>query len=89
MCYNCGCFNPQDNMGSDENITESTFDELSKKWNKSLEETKKTVLSMLKEKKVSENPELFQLFQKASKAWGQSADVAQKNAQDFLEQEVG
>ena len=52
-------------------------------------ETKKTVLSMLKENKVSENPELSQLFQKASKAWGQSADVAQKNAQDFLEQEVG
>ena len=40
MCYNCGCHNPQDDMGNPDNITEQTLTHLAEHWGKSLKEAK-------------------------------------------------
>lgn len=47
MCYNCGCGNPNDNMGDDKNITNKTFEEAAKSWGQSKEEAKKNTLKLL------------------------------------------
>ena len=86
MCYNCGCFNPQDKMGHDDNITDDTFGKLAKKWGKSVEDTKKEVLSAIEDGKVNDNPDIKEMFEKASKAWGQTTEEAQQNAKDLLAQ---
>ena len=49
VCYNCGCQNPDDDMGSDKNITNKTFDEAAKAWGQSVEEAKKNALELLKQ----------------------------------------
>lgn len=86
MCYNCGCQNPQDNMGDANNITNQTFIHLSNHWGKSLEETQMTVLKMLEtsDKTLEEDEHLKEMFEKASKAWGQSVDEAKKNTLELL-----
>ncbi|HKC14367.1 MAG TPA: hypothetical protein VKC89_00155 [Patescibacteria group bacterium] len=81
MCYNCGCFNPNDNMGSDDNITNSTFDKLTKKWNK---DSKATARNLLEGNKVDENPDLKEIFEKAANTWGQSVGEAKSNALKLL-----
>ncbi|MBI2049427.1 hypothetical protein HYT32_00725 [Candidatus Roizmanbacteria bacterium] len=86
MCYNCGCQNIQDDMGSANNITEQTLESLSKKWNKSLSETKKTIFEFLD--KNTKDPQLEDLFGKASGAWGQSVDEAKKNTLELLKSQV-
>lgn len=86
MCYNCGCFNPQDKMGHDDNITDSTFQQLAKTWGKSIDETKKTVLTAIEENKTKDYPELITIFKKAAKAWGQTVEEAQENTKDLLSQ---
>lgn len=88
MCYNCGCFNPQDKMGHDDNITDHTLEELAKKRGKSLEDTKKELLQAINEGKVIQDPELKLMFEKASKAWGQPIEEAISNAKDLLEQDA-
>lgn len=81
MCYNCGCFNPNDNMGSDDNITNSTFDKLSKKWNK---DSKAEVKKLLENNKVDDNPDAKEMFEKASRAWGQPIEEAKTNTLKLL-----
>ena len=87
MCYNCGCGNPDDDMGHPDNITTSTFNHLAEHWGKSLSETKSKVYKMLESGKI-DNPHLLELFEKASKSWGQSLDEAKKNAQSMLKDEI-
>lgn len=54
MCYNCGCGVPKDDMGKGKvteggaSITEDDLKVLAKKWNMSLEETKKNIFELLK-----------------------------------------
>lgn len=89
MCYNCGCFNPQDKMGHEDNITDSTFQKLSEKWGKTLEEIKQIVLEAIEKNKAIDNPDLVEMFEKASKAWGQSKQEAEENTKELLKQELG
>lgn len=49
MCYNCGCGMPDDNMGSDDNITTATFEKASKAQKQTSDEAKRHVFEMLKE----------------------------------------
>ena len=49
MCYNCGCGNPDDDMGSPDNITNQTFEKAAKAWGQSPEEAKKNALKLLKQ----------------------------------------
>lgn len=90
MCYNCGCQNPQDNMGSADNITEQTLTHLSEHWGKSLKETKEMLFKLLEtnDKKLAEDPHLKEMFDKAAQAWGQSVDEAKKNTYTLLKKEV-
>lgn len=90
MCYNCGCQNPDDDMGHSDNITTQTLKHLSEHWGKSLEETKRLVLKALEteDKILQEDHHLKEMFEKAAKAWGQSADQAKENAQALLKKEL-
>lgn len=81
MCYNCGCFNPNDDMGSDDNITNSTFDKLSQKWNK---DSKAEVKNLLETDKTSENLDVAGMFEKAASAWGQPIEEAKSNTLKLL-----
>lgn len=49
MCYNCGCGIPDNNMGSDDNITTATFDRAAEASDQTPEEAKREVLKMLQE----------------------------------------
>ena len=90
MCYNCGCQNPDDDMGDPNNITTQTLKHLSGHWNKSLDETKQVIMKALenKDKILTEDSHLKEMFEKASKAWGQSLDDAQKQTYNLLKKEV-
>lgn len=90
MCYNCGCQNPQDNMGDANNITENTLNHLSGHWGKSLPNTKAQLLKLLQESdpKLEQDPHIKEMFEKASRAWGQSIDEAKKNTLALLKKEV-
>jgi hypothetical protein len=54
MCYNCGCGLPDDDMGKGKvssgggSLTEADFEHMAKKWDMSLESTKKETLKLLK-----------------------------------------
>lgn len=85
MCYNCGCLLPDDNMGSDQNITDATFEELAKKKDKSVDEVKHDVLHMLEEDTISDTA-VEEVFVAASKVWGQSVAEAKKNTKELLRQ---
>lgn len=50
MCFNCGCENPDDNMGNADNITIETFDKAAKAWGQNREEAMKNTLKLLKKK---------------------------------------
>ncbi len=95
MCYNCGCHNIQDDMGSSENITEQTFENLSRSWKKSLSDTKREVYELLKkelienDKNALKDPHLIDMFTKASLAWGQDINEAKKNTYSILEEQFG
>lgn len=86
MCYNCGCGDPQDDMGHPDNITEETLKALSSHWNISHEETKKKLLEMLSNNSSDEFMDT--MFEKAAKAWGQSIDDAKKKTIELLKQEI-
>ena len=49
MCYNCGCGNPNDDMGSPDNITNTTFEKAAKAYDQSPEEAKLQTLALLKQ----------------------------------------
>lgn len=86
MCYNCGCFNPQDDMGSQDNITEQTLTNLASHWGKPITETKQMLYSMLdaQDQKLEEDAYVKEMFIKAAKAWGQSVGEAKKNTLQLL-----
>lgn len=90
MCYNCGCQNPEDNMGHPDNITNQTINHLSSHWGKSLEETKITLLKMLEtqDKTLVEDEHLKEMFEKAAQAWGQSVNQAKANTKFLLKKEL-
>ncbi len=75
-------------MGHPENITNSVLETLAKKWGKSLDETRQMILKSIEDNKVDENPDIKEMFIKASKAWGQSIDEAKENTKDLLKQEL-
>ncbi len=96
MCYNCGCQNPQDDMGDKNNITEQTFEYLSKEWNKSLKDTKLTVYELLKKQfeggnkeAKKEDPSLAEMFERAARAWRQDLTEAKKNTYEILKEQIG
>ncbi|MDO8599990.1 MAG: hypothetical protein Q7R44_01080 [bacterium] len=68
-------------MGSDDNITNSTFEDLAKKKVKSADKLKDSVQSSL-EKNVS--TEIEDSFTKAANAWGQSIEEAKSNTLKLL-----
>ncbi len=89
MCYNCGCQNPDDDMGSPDNITNSTLNHLSKHWDKSFDETRLILLQALEnqDQKILEEVHIKEMFGKAAKAWGQSVDQAKSNTLELLKNE--
>lgn len=84
MCYNCGCFNPQDDMGNPNNITEGTLKKLAGE--QDLNSFKKHLLDQLSQNQLT--PEMEEEFTKAAKAWGQSADEAKKNTHALLKSQL-
>ena len=50
MCFNCGCENPDDNMGSSDNITNETFEKAAKAWGQTKDEAMKNVFKLLGKK---------------------------------------
>jgi hypothetical protein len=52
MCFNCGCDEPDNNMGKTSlvgaSLVESSFEEMAKEWGMSVEETKENVYKLLK-----------------------------------------
>ncbi len=90
MCYNCGCQNPLDNMGSDDNITEKTLIHLSEHWNKSLGETKEELFNLLQsnDPKLEEDRDLQEMFTKAAKVFGQSVEEAKNETHKLLKRQL-
>jgi hypothetical protein len=92
MCYNCGCHIPDDNMGNPDNITTSTFKHLAEHWGKSEADVKLAVYNYLIGNSTSlsdhDKEHIAEMFDKASKAWGQPLDEAKKNATSMLKGEL-
>jgi len=86
MCYNCGCFNPADDMGNPDNLTEAVLTDMAAKQKMNLHVFKTKLLNNLNSNQL--DPEMEAEFAKAAKAWGQSVEEAKKNAQDLLKTEV-
>ncbi len=83
MCYNCGCHIPQDDMGHPDNITDQTLEELAKKLKMTVPQTKSLLKEYLQATKT-DNAEFETMFDKASKAWGQSVEDAKKQTLKML-----
>lgn len=49
MCYNCGCANPNDDMGNPDNITNTTFAKAAQAEKQSVTEAKLKTLELLKQ----------------------------------------
>jgi hypothetical protein len=93
MCYNCGCHNPQDDMGDSHNITEQTFVHMAEHNNTAVEETKLMVYHQLEKQlihkeQIEEDSHLTEMFENAAKAWGQTTEEARKNTYRLLKQEL-
>ncbi len=80
-------------MGSDDNITEETFEHLAGDLGKSVQDVKLMVFHQLEEKQAGKSvemePHLVELFNKAAKSWGQSVEEAQKNTFRLLRKQLG
>lgn len=48
MCYNCGCGNPNDDMGNPNNITNDTFAKAAEAESQSLKKAKEETLKLLR-----------------------------------------
>lgn len=52
MCFNCGCEEPENDMGKSAvvgaSLIESSFIEMAKEWGMSVDETKENVYKLLK-----------------------------------------
>lgn len=90
MCYNCGCHIPDDDMGHPDNITISTFQTLSKSLG--VKDARENVYDYLdaqtKDPNSPKNPEIEEMFEKASRAWGQSLAEAKKQVFSMLKSEM-
>ena len=73
-------------MGSDDNITTKTFENIAHKWGISHDEAKMRVFNYLKDNKS--DPFLEGIFKKASEAWGQTVDEAKKEVLKLLTEEL-
>lgn len=47
MCYNCGCGDPNDDMGDQNNLTEEDFKKAAEASGQTIEEAKKNSLELL------------------------------------------
>lgn len=92
MCYNCGCGVPDDDMGNQDNITNNTLTHLGKHWGKNLEEVQKIVYDQLQREfageKINWDSHIIEMFEKASKAWGQSIEDAKRNTLELLKSQI-
>lgn len=92
MCYNCGCGIPDDDMGHPDNITNSTLNHLGEHWGKSLPEVQKIVYDQLQKEfageKIDWDSHILEMFEKASKAWGQSIEDAKRNTLELLKSQI-
>ncbi len=50
MCYNCGCMDPKDAMGHDDNITDETFEKAARASGQTVEEAMQNTYDLLKQK---------------------------------------
>lgn len=57
MCYNCGCGNPNDDMGSPDNITNQTFINAAKASEQPEAEAKLNTLALLKQMLEAKKPD--------------------------------
>lgn len=52
MCFNCGCGEPDDNMGKPDatgaSLTDKSFEELATAWGMTVEEAKKNTYKLLR-----------------------------------------
>ncbi len=48
MCYNCGCGNPNDDMGHADNVTNATFDKAATAEQQDPKEARKNTYELLK-----------------------------------------
>ena len=48
MCYNCGCGNPNDDMGNADNVTNATFAKAAAAEKQSVDEAKRKTYELLK-----------------------------------------
>lgn len=87
MCYNCGCAIPDDNMGYQDNIIEDTLKGMADKKGMQVPVLKQELANSLRENITDKDPDFSQMFNKASKAWGQPIDEAKKNTLDLLTQQ--
>jgi hypothetical protein len=76
---------PDDTMGHEDNIVEQHFEQLAKKKGKSTEEIKHWVLEML-EKSAVTDPDVQEMFLKASHAWGQPVKEAEYHTKELLKE---
>lgn len=83
MCYNCGCHIPQDDMGHPDNITDQTLEELAKARKVTVAQLKTTLKEYLTGGQ-SGQADFEAMFDKASKAWGQSIEDAKKQTLKML-----
>jgi hypothetical protein len=86
MCFNCGCHIPDDNMGHEDNITTETFNKLASELGKEPKDIKKMFEDYIEGKEVVEKEKIEEIFQKASKAWGQPENEAKKNTLSMLKE---
>jgi hypothetical protein len=90
MCYNCGCHIPDDDMGHPDNITGEMMRKIAKKLNQK-GDGRQFIYDYL-EKQNSDpdfkNPELEEMFLKASKAWGQTVKESKRQTYNMLKSEL-
>lgn len=91
MCYNCGCHIPDDDMGNPDNITAQMMQNLAKTL-KLQGDGRKAVYDYLEVQQTNPqtptNPQMEEMFLKASKAWGQSVADAKKQTYNMLKSEL-
>lgn len=54
MCYNCGCGNPNDDMGNPDNVTNTTFDKAANASSQDTKQAKEETYKLLKREFESE-----------------------------------
>lgn len=92
MCYNCGCGDPNDTMGNDNNITNQiTLTNLSKKWGVTFDEVRQIVYDELVGK-PPEDPtrakDIANMYEVAAKAWGQTVEEGRASTLELMKREL-